>query len=360
MLLDVENVEVAYNRTPVVRGVSFRLRAGSLGCLLGPSGCGKTTLLRAIAGFEPVTGGRIRLGETEMSRPGRTVPPEKRGVGMVFQDYALFPHLSIADNIAFGIRKWPKSDQKVRVARLLELVGLPEYGAAYPHQLSGGQQQRVALGRALAPRPKILLLDEPFSGLDVELREALAREVREILKEEGITALMVTHDQLEAFAMADEIGVMKGGRIIQWDSGYNLYHKPADRFVADFVGQGALIAGTVLDTHRVKTELGVINGSVPADCRPDCPVEVLIRPDDVVDADDGVSAEVVDRAFRGADYLYTLRLPSGARILCLTHSHHRYELGAAIRVRPEVEHVIMFPKWAGSSREPSKKAGEAV
>lgn len=360
MLLEVENVEVAYGGTPVVRGVSFRLEQGSIGCLLGPSGCGKTTLLRAIAGFEPVSGGSIRLGEAQMSRRGRTVPPERRGVGMVFQDYALFPHLNIADNVAFGIRKWPAADRDARVARLLELVGLPEYGRAYPHELSGGQQQRVALGRALAPRPKILLLDEPFSGLDVELREALAREVRAILKKEGITALMVTHDQLEAFAMADEIGVMNAGQIVQWDSGYNLYHRPVDRFVAGFVGQGAFLAGKVLDSERVATELGVIKGAVPPDCRPDCPVEVLIRPDDVVDTgDSGVPAEVVERAFRGADYLYTLSLPSGARILCLTHSHHRYEPGAHIRVSPDVEHVVMFPNPAAASVA-SKRAAERV
>ncbi len=344
MRLEVDAITVAYQGNPVVREAGFRLEAGTLGCLLGPSGCGKTTLLRAIAGFEPVLSGAIRLGPETVSAPGCSVPPERRGVGMVFQDFALFPHLTVAENIGFGLRAWARPARKARIERLLALIGLPGRGDTWPHQLSGGQQQRVALGRALAPGPRLLLLDEPFSGLDVELREALAREVRAILKQEGTTALMVTHDQLEAFAWADEIGVMAGGRVVQWAGAYDLYHRPADRFVADFIGQGVLLPGTVLGGRHVETELGVIEGELPAGCRPGCPVEVLIRPDDVTPAEHGVVAEVVERAFRGAEFLYSLRLASGAQVLCLAHSHHAYVPGQRIHLRLEADHLVMFPR----------------
>ncbi|MFP5505208.1 MAG: ABC transporter ATP-binding protein, partial [Gammaproteobacteria bacterium] len=231
-LLEVEAIEVRYGAVTVVQALNCQLGQGRIGCLLGPSGCGKTTVLRAIAGFEPVTAGEIRLGGRVVSRSGWVVPPERRQVGMVFQDFALFPHLTIAANVGFGIRDLSAAQRDARVNELLELVGLGAYAKVYPHQLSGGQQQRVALARAIAPRPSLLLMDEPFSSMDVELREQLAREVRGILRHEGITAVLVTHDQLEAFVMADEIGVMHGGRLEQWGSAYDLYHRPASRFVA--------------------------------------------------------------------------------------------------------------------------------
>ena len=242
-LLEVINTEVGYGGAPVVCQVSFELEPGRIGCLLGPSGCGKTTLLRAIAGFELLQGGEIRMRGQVVSHAGWSLPPEKRRVGMVFQDFALFPHLKIGENIGFGLRHLSERERRARVQTLLGLVGLPEYENAYPHQLSGGQQQRVALARAMAPRPELLLLDEPFSSMDAELREQLAREVRDIIKEEEITALLVTHDQYEAFAMADEIGVLNAGKLMQWDSGYNLYHRPGNRFVADFIGQGVILPG---------------------------------------------------------------------------------------------------------------------
>jgi iron(III) transport system ATP-binding protein len=344
-LLEVENIDVGYGAHTVVFDASLRLKKGDIGCLLGPSGCGKTTLLRAIAGFEPVQRGRILLAGDEVSRAGWTLPPEKRQVGMVFQDFALFPHLSVADNIAFGIRRWAAARRQARVDELLQLVGLPQYGTSYPHALSGGQQQRVALARALAPKPRLLLLDEPFSSMDVELRESLAREVRIILKHEGITGLMVTHDQFEAFAIADRIAVMHAGRILQWDTAYNLYHQPADRQVADFIGQGVLLAGTVVSDTKVDTPLGPITGRVPQGCRAGCPVDVLIRPDDLMlDPDSALRAEVVDKAFRGAVFLYTLRLPTGATVLCQAPSHHDHAIGEHVGLRPDFDHLAVFPR----------------
>ncbi|HSJ47486.1 MAG TPA: ABC transporter ATP-binding protein, partial [Gammaproteobacteria bacterium] len=219
-LLEVDRIRVRYGDLPVVEDMSFHLDQGRIGCLLGLSGCGKTTVLRAIAGFEPVSEGEIRLGGQVVSRPGWSLAPEQRQVGMVFQDFALFPHLTIADNIAFGIRQQAASRREARVLELLELVGLGAYARGYPHQLSGGQQQRVALARAIAPRPALMLLDEPFSSMDKDLREQLAREVRAILRHEWIKPGLVTHDQLEAFLMADEIGVMHAGRLEQWGSAY--------------------------------------------------------------------------------------------------------------------------------------------
>src|SRR3954466_12856673 len=218
MLLEVANLRHAYDDQPVVQGLSFALQRGAIGCLLGPSGCGKTTVLRCIAGFEAAQEGVIRINGSEVSGPHKMLPPEKRRIGMVFQDYALFPHLTVSGNIAFGLRGAPQS--AARVAELATLVGFSSSLDKYPHEISGGQQQRVALARALAPRPDLLLLDEPFSNLDVELRERLSVEVREILKQQRTTAMLVTHDQNEAFNIADEIGLMSNGRIEQWDTPY--------------------------------------------------------------------------------------------------------------------------------------------
>ena len=344
-LLELTDVQVAYHNHRVVRGVSFSVEEGKIGCLLGPSGCGKTTLLRAISGFEPVAQGRIALEGKEVSRPGFTLAPESRRVGMVFQDFALFPHISVEDNVVFGLRGLSRSERRLRARELLALVGLSEYAQFYPHQLSGGQQQRVALVRALAPRPRILMLDEPFSSMDIELREGLAREVRDILKREGITAILVTHDQYEAFAMADEIGVLHLGELQQWDTGYRLYHEPANRFVADFIGQGVLLPGRVLNDGEVSTELGVVEGRVPDGCAADCPIEVLVRPDDVLpDENSDLRAEVIDRAFRGSHFLYTLQLASGRRVLSLAPSHHAYPPGTQLGIRLEIDHVVMFAR----------------
>ncbi len=342
--LEVRNATIAYADNPVVSGVSFDLNAGEIGCLLGPSGCGKTSLLRAIAGFEPLTEGEIHLHGRCVTRPGTILAPEKRRVGMVFQDFALYPHLTVAKNVAFGLRSLRRAERQARVDKLLRLVDLQGQGKKYPHQLSGGQQQRVALIRAMAPRPDILLLDEPFSGLDVELREQLAREVRGILQRDGITAILVTHDQFEAFAMADRIGVLGEGRLRQWAGGYDLYHEPADRFVADFIGQGVFISGRVVDQGQVETVLGHVRGDFVTDVVEGDSVELLLRPDDIIHDDaSGLHLEVVEKAFRGAEYLYTLRMRDGTQLLCMVQSHHDHAIGEMIGIRLEVGHLVAFP-----------------
>lgn len=347
--LELIGVAQRYGKHTVVDGVDFRLQTGQIACLLGPSGCGKTTLLRCIAGFEEISAGEIRLRGNTVSTAARRLPPEKRRIGMVFQDYALFPHLTVEANIAFGLGK-SEENAALRVRQLLATVGLSGQGDKFPHELSGGQQQRVALARALAPRPELILLDEPFSNLDVGLRERLSLEVREILKREGSTAVLVTHDQNEAFAMADEIGIMYEGRIQQWDVPYNLYHRPANRFVADFIGQGVLLPGTVVHGTNVDMELGRLVSDIPVECSETCcncgdgcAVDVLLRPDDIVHDDQSpLQAEVLHKAFRGADILYTLRLDSGAEVLSLVPSHHNHALGEKIGIRLDADHVIAF------------------
>jgi iron(III) transport system ATP-binding protein len=350
-MLSLADLAHAYGKKTVLQGVSLNLEPGQIGCLLGPSGCGKTTALRLIAGFEQPSSGAILIKNFPVAGPGLFVPAEKRRVGLVFQDYALFPHLNVSDNIAFGLGHLTPAERQKRVAEMLGLVGLAGEARSWPHQLSGGQQQRVALARALAPKPRLLLLDEPFSNLDVDLRERLSLEVRDILKHEGITALLVTHDQHEAFAMADQIGVMNEGVIQQWDTPYNLYHRPKNRFVADFIGQGVLLPGIVRGANRVEIELGLLESVSPAECDGDsclvygegATVEVLIRPDDIQHDDASpLLAEVERRAFRGAEFVYTLKLASGTRLLALVPSHHNHAIGEKIGIRLQVDHVVAF------------------
>lgn len=340
MHLQLESVSAGYAGADVIRELSFELPRGSIGCLLGPSGSGKTTALRAIAGFEPVRSGRILGDGRLLSAPGWHVPPEARAIGMVFQDLALLPHLDTLANVAFGLQRWPRRKRLARALALLELVGLRDHARAYPHELSGGQQQRVALARALAPQPSLLLLDEPFSSLDAELRERLGQELRRILQQRGTTALLVTHSQQEAFAMADVIGVIERGRLRQWDSAYALYHRPADRFVADFVGEGALVPGERDETGVVRMELG--RARCPTPGRPGA-VQVLLRPGDVThDEKSPVRATIVHKAFRGAETLYTLRLGGGSTVLALLPSHLDFRVGETVGIRLAVTEVTAF------------------
>ena len=353
MYLAVSQLEVRYagQAQAAVCGANFGLRAGQIGVLIGPSGCGKTTLLRAVAGLEPVSAGSIHLGQQLVSSPQRSVAPEERRIGMVFQDYALFPHLSVGRNVAFGVHALARAEQAARVAEVLQLVGLEGSEARFPHELSGGQQQRVALARALAPRPQLMLLDEPFSNLDVELRERLAHEVRGILKAAGATALFVTHDQLEAFAIGDVIGVMHHGQLHQWDDAYTLYHRPATRFVANFIGHGMFAPATLEQQDSgvvVHTALGDLSNLT------ECPLptlypggecDLLLRADDIVHDDASpVQAQILRKAFRGAEFLYTLRLASGQTMLAHVPSHHDHAVGEWIGIRAQMDHVVTFAR----------------
>ncbi|NLO79901.1 MAG: ABC transporter ATP-binding protein [Xanthomonadaceae bacterium] len=343
ILLELRQVSCHYGAVQVIHDLSFRIRRGTIACLLGPSGCGKTTLLRAVAGLEAISAGEILLRGQVVSTASYTLPPERRGIGMVFQDYALFPHLSVRDNIGFGLRRQSPAERRQRVDELLRLVDLEGMGDRYPHELSGGQQQRVSLARALAPRPDLVLLDEPFSSLDVELRERLAVETQEIFKSQGITALLVTHDQHEAFAMADQIGIMHGGRLAQWDTPYNIYHEPADRFVADFIGQGSFLKGRLLDHDRLETEIGVIRGNRAYGWPRGSEVDLLLRPDDVQpDPHSGLRGRVVKKAFKGPQILYTLAVGDKAQILALFPSHQDHAIGEEVGIRIDAQHLVVF------------------
>lgn len=341
--LELISVSKNYDAKRVINALSLELEKGEIGCLLGESGCGKTTVLRCIAGFEKIESGTIRINGAMVSSHNHCLPPEARGLGMVFQDYALFPHLSVAENVVFGLGKLPKLKKRDRVMEMLDLVGLTADAKKYPHALSGGQQQRVALARALAPNPDLLLMDEPFSNLDIALRERLCIDVRRILKMLGISGMLVTHNQHEAFAMADVIGVMRNGALGQWDTAYNLYHRPKSKYVADFVGEGTLIKGQVTSYDEVRTQLGTLKGRFSYPCRDGCPADVLIRPDDIVHDDDSpFKAKILRKKFRGADILYTLQLENDDEVLALVSSHHNHAVGNAIGIRPQVDEIVLF------------------
>ena len=343
--LEISHVSQSYGARKVLNDVSFHLGDGAIACLLGASGCGKTTTLRCIAGFERVAEGEIRINGTVASRLGYVQPPETRRIGMVFQDYALFPHLTVARNIAFGLHGANEATRTARVNELLDIVGLGSVGRRYPQELSGGQQQRVALARALAPRPALMLLDEPFSNLDVEMRERLSVEVRDILKSQNTTTILVTHDQNEAFTFADEIGIMQEGRIAQWATPYALYHEPANREIAEFIGRGVFLPGTVMEGNKVKLAVGELASDTPMPAPPGATVDVLLRPDDILHDDASpLQATVLTKAFRGAEFIYTLELPGGERVMSFVPSHHNHAIGEKIGVRLEIDHLVAFAR----------------
>lgn len=344
--LRVDSLSCQYDSLEVVKDFDLVLEKGDIGCILGPSGCGKTSVLRAIAGFLRPASGKIYLHDALLSSSDFLVPPERRHLGLVYQEYALFPHLTIYQNICFGIYKESKRTQQKIADELLELIQLSHKRHDMPSQLSGGQQQRVALARSFATNPDILLLDEPFSGLDVELRRELSLRVRDMLKERGTTALLVTHDQEEAFTVADKIGVMSGGRLQQWDTAFNLYHKPDTRFVANFVGRGSFLPGSIVDINAVKTEFGLIRGEGHADHIGE-KVDLLLRPDDLIENEDSAIRGIIsNKLFIGSNTLYQLTMPSGTQLETILPSHHDHEIGDTMGVSIEAPHLVAFPAKA--------------
>jgi iron(III) transport system ATP-binding protein len=342
-LLRLEGVtkRFARNAPAAVDGLSFTAAPGEVLALLGPSGCGKTTTLRLIAGFEAPDAGVIEIRGERVAGPGGVLPPEGRGVGVVFQDYALFPHLTVEANVAFGLAHLARVPRTFRVRAVLELVGLDGFQSRFPHELSGGQQQRVALARALAPAPALILLDEPFSNLDADLRAAMREEIGKILRASGTTAVFVTHDQQEAFALADRVGVLNAGRLEQVAPPYELYHQPGTRFVAEFVGAADFLRSMVTEDGIV-SELGTL--ARPADLAPGQAVDIMIRPDDIdfIPHPEG-EVVVVGRQFHGDEHLYRLRLTSGARVHAVQPSTTLYPIGTRVRVVANLLHVVAFP-----------------
>ena len=356
-LLQLRNVTCNYGTERAIQNVSISITEGTQVCLLGPSGCGKTTVLRAIAGLQPVSAGSIHIGGQEVCGPNLSLPPERRRVGMVFQDHALFPHLTVEQNVASGLRNLNSQQRQRNVLELLDRMGLELHAARYPHELSGGQQQRVALARALAPKPLLLLMDEPFSNLDLDSRERMGQEIGDEFKANNVTCVIVTHDQNDAFALGDEVGVMSAGAIVQWDTPYNLYHQPVDRFVADFIGNGVFLPGQVISKQAVHTQLSELTRSTALDWPVGTEVEVLIRPDDVVqDPDRTIEATVIRRAFKGAEILYTLKADANTILLALFPSHTNFGIGEKVGVRLEVDHLVAFPR---QSAEELNKRGSS-
>jgi iron(III) transport system ATP-binding protein len=333
---------------PAVDDLSLTVGRGEIVALVGPSGCGKTTTLRLVAGFERPDAGEIRIAGTVVALAGRTfVPPEHRHVGVVFQDFALFPHLTVGANVGFGLHAG--AGRPARVRQMLDLVGLADVADRYPHQLSGGQQQRVAVARALAPAPTLMLFDEPFSNLDADLREQVRAVVHTALRATGTTALFVTHDQEEALELGDRVGVMARGRIEQIGAPDEVYHEPVNRFVAEFLGAAAFLPGVVVD-EGIRTEVGVTPRRADATstrAAPGTQVDVLVRPDDVtiVPSASGHGL-LVDRVFRGSEVRYTVQLPSGVTLPCSQPSATTVAVGTRVDVAIELDHVVAFPRAA--------------
>lgn len=344
-VLSLQGISKAFEPgVPVLRDINLQVDSGTVVCLLGPSGCGKTTLLRLIAGFEAPTEGELYIIKRLVSRPGMIVAPEKRHIGMVFQDYALFPHMTVAQNIQFGLFRWPADWRRTRLAEMLSLVGLDGMEKRYPHELSGGQQQRVALARALAPNPQLLLLDEPFSNLDVNLRQQLRDDVQAILSQADITTVLVTHDQEEALSLADRLAVIDAGRIVQYATPDEVVYHPGTRFVAKFLGLGHFLAGHV-QANCIATELG----DIPLHADLQLPngasqVDVLVRPERVhlCSGQKGAPVQVVRWSFRGTRKLYTFRLPSGAQFCGLFSQAIALRTGDQVRVSWQPDQIVTF------------------
>jgi iron(III) transport system ATP-binding protein len=336
-----------------VHNLDLTVSPGQVLALLGPSGCGKTTVLRLIAGFEQPDGGTISLGGCIVSGLGNWVPPEKRQVGMVFQEGALFPHLNVERNISFGLSR--NDRRNARVGEVLDLVGLGNLRHRMPHELSGGQQQRVALGRALAPQPELLLLDEPFANLDPKLRDQVRRDVLEIVRASGSTTVCVTHDQEEALSVGDTIAVMNQGHVEQTGSPEEMYHSPSSRFVAQFIGMVDFLPAW-RDGGRLMTDVGSVEW--PSDWGPlseqqdgaglDTGLEVMVRPDclDFYPSDKGQGI-IIEREFRGAYYTYRVALPSGNTVRCLLAHTLEYPVGESVWVRVRQGHMLKpLRNWA--------------
>jgi iron(III) transport system ATP-binding protein len=351
VVLELRKVTCAYRSgQPAISDVSFIAREGEILCVLGPSGCGKTTTLRAIAGFESVQSGEIHIDGTLVSAPGTLIPTEQRRVGMVFQEYALFPHLRVAQNIGFGLDHLGADERAAQVQAMLELIGLVGLERRYPHELSGGQQQRVALARALAHHPAVLLLDEPFSNLDPDMTGKMRQELVEVLHRINTTAVLVTHDHDEAFAIADCIAVLNNGRLEQFDTPETIYHMPSTPFVADFVGQADFIPG-VVKNGKVLTDIGEFPNQpgFPTGVR----VVVMVRPDDLsIEPTSSGGPLIQARQFRGSENLYTIILPSGHVVHSSAPSTNVYPVGTPVAVQIIATHTVLFEDHGSDPHRP--------
>jgi len=346
-VLDLDGVAKAYSTESAVEALSMSVVDGEILALLGPSGCGKTTTLRLIAGLERSDAGTIDLDGRTLAdaAAGVFVPPEEHNIGLVFQDFALFPHLTAAENVGFGLSDRSASDRDERVAELLDLVGLTDHADHYPEELSGGQKQRIALARSLAPEPDVLLLDEPLSNLDIRLRVSMREEIRDIIKATGVTAVWVTHDQEEALSVADRVGVMNDGRLRQIGSPESIFQRPASRFVATFLGQASFLSARVAGDSLV-TDLGRLDADrcVGLDAPDGSTVDVLVRPDDLraAPADGPGDGRIVRRQYQGPAFVYRVELADGNEVHCLHNHTESFEVGEAVTVEIVADHPLSW------------------
>ncbi len=346
-VLELDSITRAYDQERAVADFSLSVPEGELVTLLGPSGCGKTTTLRIIAGLERPTSGSVRIDGEVVSDEQTFVSPENRDVGLVFQDFALFPHLSIEENITFGVDDWDRARKKERAEELLELIGLLDHRDKKPDQLSGGQKQRVALARSLAPGPKVLLLDEPFSNLDVSLRTEMREEVRRILKETGVTAISVTHDQEEALSISDRVAIMNEGRLEQVGKPETVFENPQSRFVASFLGRASFlqgrVRGDVVETELGQIEIRKLHGPVSA--YEGAEIDVLLRPDDLeaIPTNQATAdGEIVHRQYTGPMFVYRVRLNSGTYVRCLHNHSDTFEFDQPVAVSVTADHSLAW------------------
>ena len=340
--LNLQSVKIALDSKVILDDVNLKIDTGEIVSLMGSSASGKTSLIRSIAGFHNISSGTIQIDGQVVDDSIRRSDVAMRNVGVIFQDLALFPHLTVRENICFGLNNIDSTQQQNRAKKLEDLLSIENITNRYPNQISGGQQQRVAIARAIAPKPNLLLLDEPFSALDYELKDNLMSDIMKLIKSENITAILITHSAEEAFKMSDKIAFISNNTITQFANPYDIYHRPVSKEIANFFGISSYIKAKITDSSHIKCILGDFVGMVDQ-YNKDAKVDLLILPDDIIHDDDSLfSAKVTEKTFRGSDFLYELELKDGQKIFCFAPSHHNHQVNEVIGIKLDLDHLVIF------------------